>query len=201
MAKKIQAWSTYGPRLEPASPMTSEELIENIVAATNQSRGSVLAVLSELDEQIEAGLKAGRAAKKRAPRPPRRPATPAPNCRRNRRPCTRITRMPSEASVESARSVQSVYENRMPPEASVESVQSVQSVYEEPSRPALRSSSSRLWTFQPARSSRSSIFWRARASEAPDGRPSVEEELETIERSTPVLYDLLVAGLNKLRRR
>jgi len=37
--------------------MTGEELIENIVAATNQSRGSVLA---ELDIQIEAGLKAGR---------------------------------------------------------------------------------------------------------------------------------------------
>ena len=37
--------------------------------------------------------------------------------------------------------------------------------------------------------------------ETPDGRPVVEEELETIERSTPVLYDLLVAGLSKLRRR
>ena len=37
--------------------------------------------------------------------------------------------------------------------------------------------------------------------ESPDGRLVVEEELETIERSTPVLYDLLVAGLNKLRRR
>ncbi len=60
MAKKIQAWSTYGPRLESTGPMTSEELIENIVAATNQTRGSVLAMLSELDEQIESGLKAGR---------------------------------------------------------------------------------------------------------------------------------------------
>lgn len=40
--------------------MTSEELIENIVAATNQSRGSVLASLAELDTQLEAGLKAGR---------------------------------------------------------------------------------------------------------------------------------------------
>jgi phage-related protein len=37
--------------------------------------------------------------------------------------------------------------------------------------------------------------------EAPDGRPVVEEELEVIERSVPVLYDLLVAGMNKLRRR
>jgi hypothetical protein len=43
--------------------MTSEELIENIVAVTNQSRGSVLAVLSELDVQIESGLKAGRIVK------------------------------------------------------------------------------------------------------------------------------------------
>ncbi len=40
--------------------MKKEELIENIISATNQSRGSVLAVLSELDVQIEAGLKAGR---------------------------------------------------------------------------------------------------------------------------------------------
>lgn len=37
--------------------------------------------------------------------------------------------------------------------------------------------------------------------ETPDGRPVVEEELEAIERSVPVLHDLLVAGMNKLRRR
>jgi hypothetical protein len=60
MAKKIQAWVEFGPRLEPTDPMTGEELIENIVAATNQSRGSVLAMLAELDVQLEAGLKAGR---------------------------------------------------------------------------------------------------------------------------------------------
>ncbi len=60
MAKRVQAWAAYGPRLEPASPMESDELIENIIAGTNQSRGSVLAVLAELDVQIEAALKAGR---------------------------------------------------------------------------------------------------------------------------------------------
>ncbi|GJQ37448.1 MAG: hypothetical protein JETCAE01_34580 [Anaerolineaceae bacterium] len=60
MAKKIQAWAAYGPKIELGNPMKKEELIENIIAATNQSRGSVLAVLSELDVQIEAGLKAGR---------------------------------------------------------------------------------------------------------------------------------------------
>jgi hypothetical protein len=60
MAKKIQAWAELGPRLELVAPMTGDELIENIVAATNQSRGSVLAVLAELDVQIEAALKAGR---------------------------------------------------------------------------------------------------------------------------------------------
>jgi phage-related protein len=37
--------------------------------------------------------------------------------------------------------------------------------------------------------------------ETPDGRPVVEEELEAIESGVPVLYDLLVAGLSKLRRR
>jgi phage-related protein len=37
--------------------------------------------------------------------------------------------------------------------------------------------------------------------ETHDGKPVVEEELEAIERRTPVLHDLLVAGLNKLRLR
>ena len=37
--------------------------------------------------------------------------------------------------------------------------------------------------------------------ETPDGGRVVEAELEAIEGDTPVLYDLLVAGLNKLRRR
>lgn len=36
------------------------EIIENVVAVTNQSKGSLLAVLAELDVQIIAGLKAGR---------------------------------------------------------------------------------------------------------------------------------------------
>jgi nucleoid DNA-binding protein len=59
MAKKIQAYAEFGPRLEPVPPVTPEELIENIVMATNQSRGSVKAVLDELDVQIESGLKNG----------------------------------------------------------------------------------------------------------------------------------------------
>ncbi len=60
MAKKIQAWTVFGPRLEPADPITPEGLIERIVGATNQSRGSVRAVLDELDAQTEIGLKEGR---------------------------------------------------------------------------------------------------------------------------------------------
>jgi hypothetical protein len=60
MAKKIQAWAAYGPRVSLGAPMKKDELIENIIAATNQSKGSVLAVLAELDVQIESGLKAGR---------------------------------------------------------------------------------------------------------------------------------------------
>jgi hypothetical protein len=60
MAQKIQAWSALRPRIELGTPMQADELIENIVSTTNQSRGSVLAVLSELDVQIEAGLRAGR---------------------------------------------------------------------------------------------------------------------------------------------
>ena len=60
MAKKIQAWATYGPKIALGDPMTGDEIIENIVGATNQSKGSVLAVLAELDVQLESGLKAGR---------------------------------------------------------------------------------------------------------------------------------------------
>ena len=49
MAKTIQPWAEFGPRLEPTHPMTAQELIENLVTATNQSRGSVLAVLVKFD--------------------------------------------------------------------------------------------------------------------------------------------------------
>ena len=52
MLQTIKAWARFGPRLEPKEPMDSEEIIENIVKATNQSRGSVLAVVSELDVQL-----------------------------------------------------------------------------------------------------------------------------------------------------
>jgi phage-related protein len=37
--------------------------------------------------------------------------------------------------------------------------------------------------------------------ETPDGRPVIENELQEIERRTPVLHDLLLAGLSKLRQR
>ena len=60
MANKIKAWTKFGPRLKTKDPMDPEEIIENIVKVTNQSRGSVLAVISELDVQLENGLKAGR---------------------------------------------------------------------------------------------------------------------------------------------
>ena len=63
MAKKLQAWTKFRPRLNRAEPMNSEELIENLVAATNQSRGSVQSVLSELDVQLESALKSGRIVK------------------------------------------------------------------------------------------------------------------------------------------
>ncbi len=63
MAKRIQMWRKLGPRLAPATPVESEEVIEELVANTNQTRGSVLGVLSELDAVIEKALKAGRRVK------------------------------------------------------------------------------------------------------------------------------------------
>jgi len=59
MATKIQAWVEFGPRLEPTDPITAEGMIERIVTASNQSRGSVKAILDELDVQTEICLKEG----------------------------------------------------------------------------------------------------------------------------------------------
>lgn len=63
MAKKIQMWTKFGPKLSPATPIDGEEVIEQLVQATNQTRGSILAVLSELDEVILQGLRSGRIVK------------------------------------------------------------------------------------------------------------------------------------------
>jgi hypothetical protein len=63
MAKKIQMWTEFGPKLAPATPIAAEEVIEQLVQATNQTRGSILAVLSELDEVILQGLRSGRIVK------------------------------------------------------------------------------------------------------------------------------------------
>jgi hypothetical protein len=60
MAKKIQAWRVYGPRIDLGKPLDQDEFIENIVAVTNQSKGSILAVLSEQDVQVESALRSGR---------------------------------------------------------------------------------------------------------------------------------------------
>ena len=59
MATKIEAWVEFGPRLAPSDAITPEGLIERIVMATSQSRGSVKAILDELDVQLEIGLKEG----------------------------------------------------------------------------------------------------------------------------------------------
>jgi hypothetical protein len=60
MAKKIQAYSEFGPRLEPATPLSGDELIEQITEGSNESMSSVLAVLSALDRAMEQALKTGR---------------------------------------------------------------------------------------------------------------------------------------------
>jgi hypothetical protein len=60
MAKKIQAWTEFGPRLEPATPLSGDELVEQLTEGSNESLSSVLAVLSVLDSAMEQALKAGR---------------------------------------------------------------------------------------------------------------------------------------------
>ena len=63
MAQATKMWQELGPKLASATPMQAEEIIDELVSTTNQSRGSILAVLSELDVVIEKGLKAGRIVK------------------------------------------------------------------------------------------------------------------------------------------
>jgi hypothetical protein len=60
MAKKIKMWAELGPKLAKTDPITGEDVIEQLVQATNQTRGSILGVLSELDEVILQGLRNGR---------------------------------------------------------------------------------------------------------------------------------------------
>jgi hypothetical protein len=63
MAEKIKMWQELGPKLASATPVGSEDIIEELIAATNQTRGSILAVLSELDVSIAKALKGGRSVK------------------------------------------------------------------------------------------------------------------------------------------
>ena len=60
MAKKIQAWTEFGPRLEPATPLNDKELIEQITVGSNESMSSALAVLTFMDAVLEQALKSGR---------------------------------------------------------------------------------------------------------------------------------------------
>ncbi len=63
MAHRVQAFATYGPRIKPATVMESEEFIMQLVVGTNQSRGSPLAVLLEIESISENALKSGRIVK------------------------------------------------------------------------------------------------------------------------------------------
>jgi hypothetical protein len=60
MATKIEAWTAFGPRLEPATPLGRKELVEQITVGSNESISSTLAVLTFLDIVTEQALKSGR---------------------------------------------------------------------------------------------------------------------------------------------
>jgi hypothetical protein len=63
MAHKVQAFAAYGPRLKPADPMSAEEFTERLILGTNQTRGSLQAVLFEMEAISEIALKEGRIVK------------------------------------------------------------------------------------------------------------------------------------------
>lgn len=60
MARKIQAWTEFGPRLEPATPLEGDELVEQLTQGSNESLSSLLAALAALDRAVEQALKSGR---------------------------------------------------------------------------------------------------------------------------------------------
>jgi hypothetical protein len=60
MAKKINMWTEIGPRLEPTDPLIPEGLLRDITMGTNQTRGSINAILDELDARLERALSEGR---------------------------------------------------------------------------------------------------------------------------------------------
>jgi hypothetical protein len=60
MAHKVQASATYGPRIVSTTTMEADEFVEQLVNSTNQSRGSLLAMLAEMDAISEIALKNGR---------------------------------------------------------------------------------------------------------------------------------------------
>ena len=57
MAKKIEAWTEFGPRLAPATPLSGDELLEQITGGSNEITSSVLVAL---DRVVGQALKAGR---------------------------------------------------------------------------------------------------------------------------------------------
>lgn len=61
MAKKIKMWSILGPKLKPQPAAEPGEVVESLVGSTNQTKGSISAVLAELDVFLINALKAGRA--------------------------------------------------------------------------------------------------------------------------------------------
>jgi len=49
--------------VEPATPLSDDELVEQLTEGSNESMSSVLAVLSAMDRAMEQALKAGRIVK------------------------------------------------------------------------------------------------------------------------------------------
>ncbi len=61
MAKKIRMWRELGPQLKQQPTIGPVEVVESLISTTNQTKGSILAVLAELDVFLVNSLKAGRA--------------------------------------------------------------------------------------------------------------------------------------------
>jgi hypothetical protein len=63
MAHKIQAWREFGPRLVAIVPMEVKEFINRLTRGVNQTKGTTISYMAEMDDILVETLCTGRTAK------------------------------------------------------------------------------------------------------------------------------------------
>ena len=63
MAKKIQVWRLYGPRLAAVLPVDSKEFVFQVTKGVNQTRSTMTSLLEEMTDVLVQNLQVGRTTK------------------------------------------------------------------------------------------------------------------------------------------